>query len=101
MLIRLRHPWRARLIVACTVLALVAAGVTLLLWDAAPAPAPYEPLSGLSRHQGLMQYVTYASEGEHDTPPGPATIAGSIMLAVALGLGIGGCLIGRRRAVVI
>lgn len=87
--------------VACAVLALVAGGVTLLLWDAAPAPASYKPLSGLARQQGLVQYVTYASEAERDTPPGPATIAGSVMLAGALGLGVGGCLIGRRRAVVI
>src|SRR4051794_31185672 len=97
MVIRLRNPRRARLVVACAVLALVTAGVTLLLRDAAP-PA-YQPPPP-PRVQGLPHYVTYAYQDDRDAPPGPATITGAVMLAVASGLGLGGCLIRRRRPAV-
>ncbi|MFJ9413576.1 hypothetical protein ACIRPT_05345 [Streptomyces sp. NPDC101227] len=95
MLIRLRRPWRARLAVTCTVLLLATAGATLLLRDI--APPPYKPPPRLPRTSSVTLQVAYGSELDRDAPPGPATITGAVMLAVAGGLGVGGCLICRRR----
>ncbi|MFI9048450.1 hypothetical protein [Streptomyces sp. NPDC053427] len=97
MVIRLRHPWRAALAVACTALVLTGAGVTLLLRDM--TPSPYAPPAQLPRTQGVALRVAYESELDLDAPPGPATVAGAAMLAVAGCLGVGGCLIRRRRPV--
>ncbi|MFG2138340.1 hypothetical protein [Streptomyces sp. NPDC048650] len=96
MLIRLRRPWRARLAVTCAVLVLAAAGAALLLRDA--APPPFAPLPRLPpQHVPTVVTVLTRDEPDRETPPGPATLAGAVMLAVAGGLGVGGCLIRRRR----
>ncbi|MGW7248926.1 hypothetical protein [Streptomyces decoyicus] len=96
MLIRLHRPWRARAAVAFTVLVLAAGGVALTLWG--EAPPPYAPLpSPTATHGNSLTQVVYESTLDRDGPPGPATLGGAAMLAVAGVLGVAGCLIGRRR----
>ncbi|MFG2531374.1 hypothetical protein [Streptomyces sp. NPDC048516] len=94
MLIRLRRPWRARLIVALTVLVLTAGGVALLLWG--ETPPSYPPLPQLHGPH-LSIHVAYESTINRDTPPAPATLCGAAMLAAAGALCLAGCLIVRRR----
>ncbi|MGY5128576.1 hypothetical protein [Streptomyces nigrescens] len=96
MWIRLRRPWRARLIVAGTALVLAVGGVTLLLRSEAPPPyVPPQP-SGAQ----VPEVVQFAYEStldvDLDPPPGPATLVGAVLLAVSGGLCVGGCFIRRR-----
>ncbi|MEV5124242.1 hypothetical protein AB0K49_15855 [Streptomyces decoyicus] len=96
MLIRLHRPWHARLAVALTVLVLTAGGVALVLRG--EAPPPYAPLPSLTAtHGNTLTQVVYESTLDRDGPPGPATLGGVAMLAVAGVLGVAGCLVGRRR----
>ncbi|MFE3886239.1 hypothetical protein ACFXPQ_25575 [Streptomyces lydicus] len=103
MLIRLRRPWRARLIVAFTVLVLAAGGVALILWGETPPPFP--PLPGTHAsgphdsgpHGNVLTQVVFESTLDRDTPPAPATLCGAVMLAAAGALCLAGCLIVRRR----
>ncbi|MGW9177807.1 hypothetical protein [Streptomyces decoyicus] len=96
MLIRLHRPWHARLAVAFTVLVLTAGGVALVLRG--EAPPPYAPLPSLTAtHGNTLTQVVYESTLDRDDPPGPATLGGVAMLAVAGVLGVAGCLVGRRR----
>ncbi|SEB74316.1 hypothetical protein SAMN05428945_1036 [Streptomyces sp. 2224.1] len=95
MLIRLRRPWRARLIVALTVLVLTAGGVTLILWGETPPPFPPLPDSG--PHGNVLTQVVFESTLDRDTPPAPATLGGAVMLSAAGALSLAGCLIVRRR----
>ncbi|MEU7433054.1 hypothetical protein AB0B07_19845 [Streptomyces sioyaensis] len=96
MLIRLRRPWRARLVVALTVLLLAAGGVTLILWG--ETPPSYRPLPHLpAAHGSLVFHAVYESTLDRDAPPAPATLCGAVMLSVAGALSLAGCLIARRR----
>ncbi|MGX1852010.1 hypothetical protein OIU91_18365 [Streptomyces sp. NBC_01456] len=93
MLIRLRRPWRARLIVALTVLVLTTGGVALILRGEAPPPLPPLPAT----HGKVLTQVVFESSLDRDAPPAPATLCGAVMLSVAGALSLVGCLIVRRR----
>ncbi|MFI0908249.1 hypothetical protein ACH4TE_32760 [Streptomyces sioyaensis] len=93
MLIRLRRPWRARLVVALTVLLLAAGGVALILWG--ETPPPYPPLP--APHGKVLTQVVFESTLDRDAPPAPATLCGAVLLSVAGALSLAGCLIARRR----
>ncbi|MFC9240984.1 hypothetical protein ACFTZK_31675 [Streptomyces decoyicus] len=95
MLIRLYRPWRARLAVALIALVLAVGGVALIPWG--EAPPPYTPLPSLPATPRTTLQVAYESMLDRDGPPGPATLGGAAMLAVAGVLCVAGCLIGRRR----
>ncbi|WP_405840683.1 hypothetical protein OG528_22110 [Streptomyces platensis] len=102
MLIRLRRPWRARLIVALTALVLTAGGVALILWGETPPPFP--PLPKLPKlpklpaaHGNVVIQVAVETTLDRDAPPAPATLCGAVLLSVAGALCLAGCLIGRRR----
>ncbi|MCX4636852.1 hypothetical protein HEP86_24270 [Streptomyces sp. RPA4-5] len=96
MLIRLRRPWRARLIVALTALVLTAGGVALILWGETPPPFP--PLPKLpAAHGNVVIQVAVETTLDRDAPPAPATLCGAVLLSVAGALCLAGCLIGRRR----
>ncbi|WP_328385170.1 glycosyltransferase 87 family protein [Streptomyces sp. NBC_00400] len=98
MLIRLRRPWRARLIVALTVLVLAAGGVALILWGETPPPFPPLPgTHGSAPHGNVVIQAVFESTLDRDTPPAPATLCGAVMLALAGALCLAGCLIVRRR----
>lgn len=94
MLIRLRRPWHARLVVALTVLALAAGGVTLILWGETPPSCP--PLPQLPGPH-LSIHVAYESTINRDAPPAPATLCGAVLLSVAGALCLAGRLMVRRR----
>ncbi|MFI1156152.1 hypothetical protein [Streptomyces sioyaensis] len=96
MLIRLRRPWRARLLVALTVLLLAAGGVALILWG--ETPPSYPPLPHLpAAHGNVRIQVAFESTLDRDAPPAPATLCGAVTLSVAGALSLAGCLIARRR----
>ncbi|GES31454.1 hypothetical protein AB0G60_19920 [Streptomyces angustmyceticus] len=98
MLIRLRRPWRARLIVALAVLVLAAGGVALILWGETPPPFPPLPaLHGSGPHGNVLTQVVFESTLDRDAPPAPATLCGAAALSVAGALSLAGCLIVRRR----
>ncbi|MEU8784238.1 hypothetical protein [Streptomyces sp. NPDC048637] len=94
--IRLRRPWRARLIVAGTALVLAVGGVTMLLWS--EMPPPYVPPPQLPGAHGIRVVQAYEStlDLDLDTPPEPATVGGAVLLAVSGGLCVGGCFIRRK-----
>ncbi|MGW3012940.1 hypothetical protein ACWC9R_29535 [Streptomyces sp. NPDC001219] len=98
MWIRLRRPWRGRLIVVGSALVLAVGGVALLLTSEAPPP-PYLPPQSSGAH--INEVVVYAYEStldvDLDPPPGPGTVIGAVLLAVSGGLCAGSCLIRRRR----
>ncbi|GGN54495.1 hypothetical protein GCM10012285_47360 [Streptomyces kronopolitis] len=94
MLIRLRRPWRARLVVALTALVLAAAGVALILRG--EAPSSYPPLPHPSWAPRSNHFV-YVITMDRDAPPAPATLCGAVLLSVAGALCLTGCLIIRRR----
>ncbi|MFI9078682.1 hypothetical protein ACIGW8_19765 [Streptomyces sioyaensis] len=96
MLIRLRRPWHARLVVALTVLLLAVGGVALILWGETPPsypPRPHLPAA----HGNVGIQVTFESTLDRDAPPAPATLCGAVLLSVAGALSLAGCLIARRR----
>ncbi|MFE1766832.1 hypothetical protein ACFW81_21790 [Streptomyces angustmyceticus] len=98
MLIRLRRPWRARLIVTLTVLVLAAGGVALILWGETPPPFPPLPgTHGSGPHGNVLTQVVFESTLDRDTPPAPATLCGAAALSAAAALSLAGCLIVRRR----
>lgn len=94
MLIRLRRPWRARLLVALTTLVLAAGGAALILWG--ETPPPYPPLPATHGHVVVIHAV-FESTLDRDTPPAPATLCGAVLLSLAGALCLTGCLIIRRR----
>ncbi|UQA95289.1 hypothetical protein [Streptomyces halobius] len=91
MMMRLRRPWRARLVVVLAALVLAAVGTTLVWRD---TPPPYQPQRWQPPHPRVA--VTYESTAYREDPPGPATLVGAVMMAGALALS-GGCLFIRRR----
>ncbi|SOE11835.1 hypothetical protein SAMN06272775_2821 [Streptomyces sp. 2323.1] len=96
MLIRLRRPWRARLLVALTVLLLAVGGVALILWG--ETPPSYRPLPHLpAAHGNVRILVAFETTLNRDAPPAPATLCGAVMLSLAGALSLAGCLIARRR----
>ncbi|MFF7233330.1 hypothetical protein [Streptomyces sioyaensis] len=96
MLIRLRRPWRARLLVALTVLLLAVGGVALILWG--ETPPSYPPLPHLPAvHNNVRIQVAFETTLDRDAPPAPATLCGAVMLSLAGALSLAGCLIARRR----
>ncbi|PJJ03783.1 hypothetical protein BX264_4181 [Streptomyces sp. 2333.5] len=96
MLIRLRRPWRARLLVALTVLLLAVGGVALILWG--ETPLSYPPLPHLpAAHNNVRIQVAFETTLDRDAPPAPATLCGAVMVSLAGALSLAGCLIARRR----
>lgn len=93
MLIRLRRPWRGRLIVALTALVLATGGAALILWG--ETPPSYPPLPQLHGPR-LSIEVAFESTLDRDAPPAPATLCGAAMLSAAAALCLAGCLIVRR-----
>ncbi|WP_433857724.1 hypothetical protein [Streptomyces kronopolitis] len=93
MLIRLRRPWRARLLVALTVLVLTTGGVALILWGETPPPLPPPTTHG----HVLVVHAVFESTLDAGAPPAPATLCGAVLLSTAGALGLAGCLIVRRR----